>query len=199
MAGRARTNALADELDKRVADYFEPEDGDPAYSRLDYVCCWLAEGKTVKALAQDLTDTLHFDVWAETLLRHLRRDYGDQKTDDALDVARARASHSLAEDALDLVDKADRDSSSAVSKAAAQARSRQWMAERYNPSRFGQSKGVNVSISVGTLHLDALRAVPNAVTGSALHAIATVQSQDHAPANALSVHQIASSGSHTSD
>jgi hypothetical protein len=199
VAGRARTNAIADALDSRVASYFEPEDGDPQYTRLDYVCCWLAEGKTVKSLAQELTDSLHFEVWAETLLRQLRRDYGEGAVDSALDAARARASHSLAEEALDLVDKADRDSSSAVSKAQAQARSRQWMAERYNPGRFGSNKGVSVSISVSDLLLDALRARPKIVTGSPLASIAHADAREIAPANVLPVLQIAQSSSHTSD
>lgn len=169
MAGRARLNALATELSQRVADTFDydvEQDDSPKPTALDYVCHWMECGKTAKALAADLSTSLSFDVDYAALLRYLRNTYGEQATESAMDAARTRASHSLAEDAIGLIDAADRDSSSAVSKAAAQARSRQWMAERYNPSRFGQLKGVNVSISVGDLHLQALLAIPKTVTGS---------------------------------
>jgi hypothetical protein len=166
MAGRARYTAITEELLKRVRDTFDPEpEGQLQPSSLDYVCHWMESGKTAKALAADLSKHLPFECDYAMLMRYLRNQYGDEKTDQALDAVRARASHSLAEDALDLIDKADGDSSSAVSKAAAQARSRQWMAEKYNPSRFGQKQTTNVSISIGGLHLDALRAVPNRVTG----------------------------------
>jgi hypothetical protein len=47
------------------------------------------------------------------------------------------------------------------------ARTRQWTAERWNPTQYGQSKGVNVAISVTQLHLGALQHPSNTVTSSA--------------------------------
>lgn len=166
MAGRARMLAISDELAKRVRDTFDPEPDEEQPSSLDYVCHWMESGKTAKALAQDISNSLPFEFDYAAMMRYLRNSYGDTAVEGAMDAARARASHSLAEDAVDIVDKADRDSTSAVSKAAAQARSRQWMAERYNPARFGQKTQQNVAISVNVLHLDALRAKQAEVTGA---------------------------------
>lgn len=200
MAGRARYQALTDELSRRVIDTFDPDPEDnPQPSTLDYVCHWMECGKTAKALAADLSNALPFECDYAMLMRYLRNTFGEQAAEQAIDASRTRASHSLAEDALDLIDNADRDSSSAVSKAAAQARSRQWMAEKYNPSRFGQKVQQSVSISVSALHLEALRARPNRVTGSPLGAIAGAEAQEIVASNVLPVAQLAESSSHTSD
>lgn len=203
MAGRARTNAIADELAKRVKETFDPDpDENPQPNALDYVCHWMECGKTAKALAADLSNSLAFDCDYAMLMRYLRNTHG-AAAESAMDQARARASHSLAEDALELIDAADRDSSSAVSKAQAQARSRQWMAERYNPSRFGSNKGVSVSISVTALHLDALRAAPKGVTGSGLQALDPGPVCQHATAQVVDAYavtqQTQADSSHTSD
>lgn len=170
MAGRARLQALKDELDKRVAVTFDTDDadawkGDAPPSHLDYVCAWYESGKTGKALAADLQQKLKHDVTYESLMRYLRNSFGNEATESALSEARVRASHSLAEASMQIVDDADETSKSGVAKAMARARTRQWMAERYNPSTFGQKQQTNVAISITGLHLDALRARPNTVTG----------------------------------
>lgn len=164
MAGRARTNAILDSLEKRRRDHFE-DDSDS--TTLDYLCEWIANGHTLKALAQELTDELHFEVWAESLHRIIRRQFGDDRADKALTEARARASHGFAEEALELVDRADDTSSAAVSKASSQARSRQWLASKWNRKDYGDDKGVSVNVSISSLHLDALRSRHMEVTGSA--------------------------------
>lgn len=170
MAGRARLQALKDELDQRVRRTFDTDDseawkGNAPPSHLDYVCAWYESGKTGKALALDLATKLKLDVTYESLMRYLRNAFGDAATEQALSSARVRASHCMAEEAIEIVDDADETTKAGVSKALARARSRQWMAERYNPSTFGQSKGVNVAISLPGLYLDALKARPNTVTG----------------------------------
>lgn len=159
MAGRARAKALADRLASLAMAYLETEPDETPPTSLDYVCARIESGTTAKAIAQELSEREGFPVDYAMLLRHLRAEHGDAATDDALDAARVRASHSFAEHALQLVDEPAYDSVQ-VSRAAARARQRNWMAERYNPSKYGQSKGVSLSISVGSLHLDALRAVP---------------------------------------
>ena len=156
MAGRARTKALAEELDSRSLVYF---DGDETKTALDYVCECVESGQTLKELASDLSTALEHEVTYARLMAVLREAHGAEQTEQALDASRTRASHSLAETALELVD-APADSNVDVSRAASRARTRQWMAERYNPKQYGQSKGVSVSVSIGSLHLDALRARP---------------------------------------
>lgn len=163
MAGRARLLALKDELDKRTTDYFVDDDEGVTRSHLDYVCAWYEDGQTGKALALSLSNSLKLAVTYEALMRYLRNQFGTETADRALDSARVRASHSMAEEAVELVDNAA-EFAPAVAKASAQARSRQWMAERYNPQRFGTQKGVSVNVSIGSLHLDALRARASVVT-----------------------------------
>lgn len=109
------------------------------------------------SLATDLSTKLGFDLEWPSLLRFLKSEHGEAKTEQAIDNARTQCSHALAEEALGIVD-APADTQTEVSRAASRARSRQWMAERYNAARFGQSKQAQVTVNIGTLHLNALRA-----------------------------------------
>lgn len=161
MAGRARHHALIEELAKRTCATFEEE---PEATSLDYVCYRIEGRTTTKALAFELQEAITYPVDDALLMRHLRSQYG-AAADPAIDAARARASHSLVEEGLELVD-APAETMMDVSRAASRARQRNWMAERYNPSKYGQSKGVSVSVTVGSLHLDALKYVSTLVTGS---------------------------------
>lgn len=171
MAGRARTQALKAELQRLTIDYFDIDPVDVAIgsqtmpSHLDYVCAQVESGVSTTKQAENLKDALGFDVSYERLIAYLREEHGKEAVDAALRSARSRASHCLAESALDLVDAPQTDSVG-VQRARNRAHSRHWLAERYNPEAFGQSKGVNVSISVTQLHLQALQATPNTVTGS---------------------------------
>lgn len=161
MAGRARRNALIALLEHLTRATFEDE---PDKTHLDYVCERIECGTTTKQLCAELTPTLGHELTYARLIAYLAQTFGEGATDERIDSARARASHLFAEEGLEIVDAAPTDSSAGVSKAMARAKQRQWMAERYNPARFGSQKGVSVSISVGHLHLAALQAVPNRVT-----------------------------------
>ncbi len=169
MAGRARFQALKDELQRLTVDYFDIDPVDVAIgsqampSHLDYVGAMVESGTSTTRQAEALGLSLGFPVSYERLLAYLREEYGRNEVDSALRSARSRASHCLAESALDLVD-APQSDSVGVQRARNRAHSRHWLAERYNPEAFGQSKGVNVSISVTQLHLAALQAIPNTVT-----------------------------------
>lgn len=170
MAGRARLNALRDELEKRTRDYFDVDPVNIAMgtehvpSHLDYVCARIESGTTAKTLAKELSDPLGYELTYERLARYLRDTFGPERVANALDEARIRASHCYAEEALEIVDAPAYDSVT-VQQARARANQRNWMAERYNPSRFGGQKGVSVNVSIGSLHLDALRSRPAEVTG----------------------------------
>lgn len=165
MAGRARTHALRDELTKRSAEYFDPDEGEPVPTILDYVCERVAAGTTTKALAQEISESMDFQVDYSMLIRHLSAIFGAEATDSALDSARARASHVFVEDALEIVDEPQYDAPG-VSRAASRARQRTWMAERYNRKQYGSDKGVSVTVTVGLLHLQALQAVPARVAAT---------------------------------
>lgn len=172
MAGQPKRRAMIEELSKRATETFDTDPVDVAIgtqntpTHLDYVSAWIERGQTVKALAQDITNSIRHEITYDQLMRYLRSTFGDQQTERELDAARTRASHLYAEHALEIVDAPAYDSVS-VQQAATRAKQRNWLAERYNPSRFGQAKGPTVSISIGGLHLQALQAIPNIVTGSA--------------------------------
>lgn len=164
MAGRPRRNALAGELEHRAAQVPLVE-GEAACTPLEYVCLWLEGGQTLKALAADIEAVLHIEVSATFIERTLRRD--EVNVDSAIEAARMRSSHSYAESAIALVDE-PADTNVEVSRAASRARARQWLAEKYNPRAYGSSKDVSVSISIGSLHLAALQAVPTATASTRL-------------------------------
>src|SRR4029077_18862518 len=78
--------------------------------------------------------------------------------------SRRRASHSWGDKAVEAVD-AQVDDSVGVARANNKSRVYLRMAEAYESGSYGQSKGMNVSISLGGLHLTALQAVNREVTG----------------------------------
>ena len=78
----------------------------------------------------------------------------------ALAEARRLSADTLVEDGLELLDRlaGTHATSSEVSLAIARAKYRQWRASRYNRELYGEPRsGVDVNISIGQLHLDALR------------------------------------------
>src|ERR1019366_4513032 len=165
MAGHSRRNAIEAELERRTRDTFgEDDDAEVIPSILDYVCQWLEGAQTLSKLATEGQARTHFEVSPALLQRALRARFGEDETDSAIAAARLRASHQYAEDSVTLVD-APADTNFEVSRAASRARSRQWLAEKYNPRAFGSQKDVSVSISIGSLHLAALQA-PHVVTAS---------------------------------
>lgn len=172
MAGRARAKALADELQARVRRSFDDDEA----TTLDYVAEWVESGNTLKELCAHISTTLGHEVTYARLMATLREQHGAEAADSRLRASRARASHSMAEHALELVD-AKADTNVEVSRAASRARTRQWLAERWNQAEYGQAKGVSVTVTVGSLHLDALRALPARataiVTGTTQQALAS--------------------------
>jgi hypothetical protein len=158
MAGHSRREAIYSELAKRTRDTFgEDDEAEVQPTALDYVCQWLENGQTLKALAAEVTSKLHVEVSPALLQRALGARYSQDITERAIDAARSRASHQYAEDALSIVDQ-PADTQVEVSRAASRARARQWLAEKYNPRAYGSSKDVTVAINIGTLHLAALQA-----------------------------------------
>lgn len=160
MAGRARFHALKDEFERRTRDLFED---DAQATHLDYICERVENATTTKAIAAEISQSLGHECTYARMMSYLRECFGDVETDHRIDTARVRASHLLPEEGKELVDAAGL-TTAEVAKASSQAKQRNWMAERYNRERYGSSKGVNVSISVGELHLAALKATPVRVT-----------------------------------
>lgn len=75
----------------------------------------------------------------------------------ALVQARKDSAPALVETAMSLLDEADHDRE-AIAKAKAQADIRTWLASKYDRQTFGNDAAqVNVQVSLGDMHLDALR------------------------------------------
>ncbi len=153
----------------------------PDATLLDYVDFWISSGHTLKELADLVTkDTRPYDlqpeeVWTisgEMIRRYLGQQFGFDAVDERLTHARTRASYSMVDEAQSIADTVD-GVAGEVAKARLRVSTRHWTAERFNPSAFGQKNGVSVNVSIGSLHLDALRSRAAKVT-SALHGVATV-------------------------
>lgn len=157
LAGKPRRKAIVTELEFRTREYFEIESGAPCpHTHLDYACEWLANGGTMVELAAEMSITLGFHVFGGQIRTYLGEVWPSE-CESALSRARARGAHALAENALELVDAPAGDQTE-VSRAASRARVRHWTAERWNRGEFAGQQAASVSISIGTLHLDALRA-----------------------------------------
>lgn len=146
MAGRPRTNAVIDALTTRASEVLSDiENATP----LDYVEHWQASGKTLNKLGEELKEDPEF------IVRYLRRTYGRDVVDQRLSEARARGSHRLIDNALGIADKATPED---VNVARLKVQTNQWTAEKWNREEFGQAKHQGITLNIGTLHLDALRA-----------------------------------------
>lgn len=139
------------ELERRTRDTFE----DDTSTHMDYVDQWLASGQTLAALAQALADKTGFDIMRESVARYLRDAFG-QDVSGRQAIARARGAHALVDATLSIADErvlTNDDNGRNRNRIAA----RQWAAERWNKDELAQQRGPIVAISVGSMHLDALR------------------------------------------
>jgi len=111
----------------------------------------IASGETMASIARDLgcsrqylSQLLHENIEIADLFSQAQRD----------------AAAALAEEAMQILDDvpAERDE---IAKAKARAEHRKWLASVYDRKTFGEpDKQAHVNISIGQLHLDALRAQP---------------------------------------
>jgi hypothetical protein len=186
MAGKPRRRALIRALEKRARAHFECDlemlpDGSTI---LDYAIAWTEgasgnDNPTLTALAASLSLELGWLVTRPELTRVLESVFPEE-TGTALDSARQRASHTLAEGSLDILD-APAATPSDASRAKNRAEFRRWLAGVWN-DQYREKKGdVNVAISLAALHLDALRSrSPSTVT-----AVATPVEAEIVPRNDL--------------
>ena len=133
MAGKAlRRRILADVLSKGGAEYLFEQ---------------IASGNTLTALAKE------YDCSRQYLSTSLKTipEYGQ-----ALSKARQEAADALVEQGLTMVDDLDGGSIAATRE---KVQWRKFMAGSYNQERYGNRPQTNVNISLGDMHLDALRKV----------------------------------------
>jgi hypothetical protein len=122
-------------------------------SELDYVLHWLRDGGTILSLAARLQNEMGESVSRSFLSGSVHRLSRDAK--DQIEAARRDGAHALIEQTITIADQTPPTANDAH-KAKLAIGVRQWMAERYNREDFGNARP-DVVISLGTLHLDALR------------------------------------------
>ena len=140
--------------------------GDETKTHLDLAELWLSSGKTMLALAEDLSGMMEWPEGeerddkplgcsAEMIRRHLVSSSGADETETRLSRARITGSHRLSDETLSIADKVKHKDD--VPAARLQVSARQWVAQQWNPAEFGQSKGGGVTVNICALHLDALK------------------------------------------
>lgn len=169
MAGQRKRRALAEALERRA----KQELGDEA-TPLDLAEQWVANGKTLLALAKETTTVDGEPVSRELVSRYLYTEFGEDARQ-RLTAARARGAHALVEEAQEIVDGAA-PTREAIQHAKLRADMRTWLAGRWNREELGEAKGPRVSISIGQLHLEALRA--RSLQGSVLPQLPTSRAED---------------------
>lgn len=150
MAGNPKKAAVRAELERRTQAEFPDE---PEATLLDYVCHWLADGQTFRALCRDIKSSAPV---VYTLLNH---DFGADNVKAAFAKARELGSHQLVDESIEIADNAV---PMEAAKANLQVRARQWAAERWNRKDLGVDRGgaASVNISIGQLMMGALLAPP---------------------------------------
>lgn len=139
---------MIDELTRRAHE----EIGDEAMP-LDYAEAWIASGKTILALAEELTRATGEQIMRERLTRYLHE---QENADSRLSRARARGAHAMVEDALTIAD-TPMETREEIAQAKLRTDVRTWIAERWNREELGARNGPQINVSIGALHLDALR------------------------------------------
>lgn len=141
---------MKEELERRTRELFPL---DPSATHLDYAEHWVADGGTLVSLAKSVSGSTGTHVMRETLRRYINAFDGAEAR---LGAARIHASHAMVEDAQDLAD-ADH-AKEDVPRAKLRIDTKLKVAQLYNRTEFGESKGGNsITINVNTLHLNALR------------------------------------------
>jgi hypothetical protein len=156
MAGQPKRRAMLAALERRTRALYEDAEA-PQATHLDYVCEWVASGKTMLALSAALIQDAGIE-WPDAMLgNYLRGQWGEEATR-ALDAAREIGAHALAESSVTVADEAVGSKEDAA-RARNRIGARQWLAGAWSP-RFRPSSGGNVTVNLdaGALMLDALRA-----------------------------------------
>ena len=117
---------------------------------IEFVSSHIAEGMTIGRLAE-------FIECSRPMLSFWINQTEERK--EAVLKARKLKAEKLAEDALDIADTADESSASAINKARLQVDTRKWMASKLDPENFGEKQGPQVNISIGDMHLQALKQI----------------------------------------
>jgi hypothetical protein len=121
---------------------------------IEFVCAHIAEGMTIGRLAEYLECSRPLlSLWINQT----------EERKEAVLRARKLKAEKLAEDALEIADSVDETTIGGVNKARLQVETRKWMASKLDPDGYGEAKAAQVNISIGDLHLQALKQANKAV------------------------------------
>jgi hypothetical protein len=149
MAGRPKEQKLLRTLRQRAQRELGPK-----ASGLDYVVSWIESGKTIAELASSGAKEMGESCSRSWLSGVLNRRPEDKAR---IAAARAEAAHALIEDAMNIADE-PAESTVDVQRNRLRAETRTKIASWWNREAYGDKAAVAVSLDLGQLHLDALRA-----------------------------------------
>lgn len=115
---------------------------------IEFVAAHIAQGMTIGRLAE-------FIECSRPMLSFWINHTEERRT--AVINARKLKAEKLAEEALEIADQVDETSNSGVNKARLQVDTRKWMASKLDPENYGDTAKTQVNISLGDLHLQALK------------------------------------------
>jgi hypothetical protein len=169
VSGSPKYKRITAVIDKYTAEMFG-EDADE--TPLDFLCVWLESGRTMIDLAETVAKDLGEIVYAAQISQMGRKlesagqaeaaggpagqaeAAGPRGRKSRIDQARRWGAMSLAEQSLGFLDKA---TPKTARLAEARAKGRQWLAERFDPERFGtkQAPTTQVNLNLSGQHLAA--------------------------------------------
>lgn len=177
LSGFPKRRAIQDALKQLALEQFE----DVHATSLDYLIAWVESGKTMGKLAKFVAQRLGWPeagVSLQLLSLAVKSEHGAERVEADLILARKKSAQAIVDESLDI---ADEHTSSQLQAAQAgnRIKARQWLAERRDREAFGAAKAASVTVSIGSLHMDALRApVPALPVSESVRAIASAITED---------------------
>jgi hypothetical protein len=128
----------------------------PNADALDYVCYRVENGTTMRELAREVTAVLDFVVRSTLVEDAAALGHEAGAATERIRKSRARGAHEMVEEGKDIIDNVapDRD---AIAKAKEQVNVRQFIAKGWNRADWGEAPKQVTNLSIGSLHIEALR------------------------------------------
>jgi hypothetical protein len=168
MSGQPKKRALIEELERRTREEFGLSGSE---THADYALLWLENGGTILTLAESISGAKGIQIMRASLDKYIRS--LDPEWEPKSRRARAHGSFTRVEQAELIAEtKTDKDD---VPYAKLRVDTKLKVAAMFNREEFGERKGTNITLNLGTLHIDAMRrrALPSA-TATAIDEVAEV-------------------------
>ena len=149
---------LKQEVRNTLSRLAKEEIGEEA-TALDYVCSHIEDGGRIKELKERISGILNVEFSPEFFTRTIRTLEPDAKR--RIDQAKKDSTGALVERARDIIADAPTGDKIKFERAKEEAKINLWMAERLDKQTWGQQQpqAANLTLNVGSMHLDAFRAM----------------------------------------